>query len=181
MPITRRRTATKLLRLHPDELARIAAHAETCGLNAARFIREAALGPMPKARRHVDTDRLLRALARLGRQLEQAMRHVRSSGDAKLAEQVGNVMDGHRTLVAQVVALRAPNGLAGITTTPHITGASGRSALRRPSAAEPAAVSGDQLTIDFDLAGPRRVNATASRGAPGTRELAVDAEMREQR
>ena len=69
MPTTRR-TATKLLRLHPEELARITERAEACGLNPARFIRETALGTKPKARHHADTDRLLRSLARIGHRLE---------------------------------------------------------------------------------------------------------------
>jgi hypothetical protein len=38
MPATRRRTATKLLRLHPEELADITARAEACGLKPERFI-----------------------------------------------------------------------------------------------------------------------------------------------
>jgi hypothetical protein len=38
MPATHRRTATKLLRLHPEELADITARAEPGGLKPARFI-----------------------------------------------------------------------------------------------------------------------------------------------
>jgi hypothetical protein len=71
MPVTRRRSVTKLLRLHPDELARITARAEACGSNPARFIRETALGATPKARHHAETDQLLRCLARLGGALSE--------------------------------------------------------------------------------------------------------------
>ena len=74
MPATRRRTSTKLLRLFPEELADIAARAEACGLKPARFIREAALGQSLKARHHVETDHLLRALARIGSNLEEIVR-----------------------------------------------------------------------------------------------------------
>lgn len=109
MPASRRRTATKLLRLHPDELARITARAEACGVNPARFIRETALGAVRKARHHADTDRLLRALARLGWRLERAMRHVRSTGDAKLAELFAEIRNDHRALLAELLALRAPD------------------------------------------------------------------------
>ena len=87
MPATRRRTSTKLLRLFPEELADIAARAEACGLRPARFIREAALGQRLKARRHVETDRLLRALARIGSNLEAVARLAparRAPGLAKL-------------------------------------------------------------------------------------------------
>ena len=74
MPATRCRTTTKLLRLFPEELADIAARAEACGVKPARFIREAALGQSLKARHHVETDHLLRALARIGSNLEAVAR-----------------------------------------------------------------------------------------------------------
>jgi len=153
MPASRRRTATKLLRLHPDELARITARAEACGLNTARFIRETALGAVRKARHHADTDRLLHALARLGARLEHAMRHVRSTGDAQLAELFAEIRNDHRALLAEVLALRAPDHPA-ITVNRETPGASPnrmRSCLPRNGQGEP---STDQLTIDFHLGGP---------------------------
>ncbi|MGH7612684.1 MAG: plasmid mobilization protein [Gemmatimonadales bacterium] len=166
MPTTGRRTATKLLRLHPDELARITARAEACGLNPARFIRETALGAMPKARHHADTDRLLRALGRLGRQLEQAARRARSSGNAELADQIATALGGHGALVAEVVALRGPHRRVAITTTPQTTGAWRRCARRSPLANGRAKPLGDQLTIDFDpagVAGSARLRVAAAR------------------
>jgi len=87
MPATRRRTRTKLLRLFPEELADISARAEACGLRPARFIREAALGQSLKARHHVETDRMLRTLARIGSNLEEVARLAparRAPGLAKL-------------------------------------------------------------------------------------------------
>lgn len=153
MPASRRRTATKLLRLHPDELARITARAEACGVNPARFIRETALGAARKARHHTDTDRLLRALARLGWRLERAMRHVRSTGDAELAELFAEIRNDHRALLAEVLALRAPDHPA-ITVTRETPGASPnrmRSCLPGNGQGES---STDQLTIDFHLGGP---------------------------
>lgn len=103
MPATRRRTATKLLRLHPEELAHITARAEACGLKPARFIREAALGPMPKARHHGDTDRLLRALARIGRSLEQVARLTRTSLGAALAKHVAAGLAEQHALVKDLM------------------------------------------------------------------------------
>ena len=64
-----RRTAAKLIRFTPDELAAVHRRAHACGRTPARFIREAALGAVPKARHHEDRDRVLLALARLGGQL----------------------------------------------------------------------------------------------------------------
>src|SRR5438046_6374455 len=98
-----RRTTTKLLRLHPGELARITARAQACGQTPARFIREKALGATPKARRHVDTEPLLRALARIGTKLEQVALLAHSNGAAALAQRVSLALDDHRTLIEQVV------------------------------------------------------------------------------
>ncbi len=43
------RTAAKLIRFDPDELAAVCRRARVCGRTPARFIREAALGAIPKA------------------------------------------------------------------------------------------------------------------------------------
>jgi len=102
MPLSPRRTTTKLLRLHPEELARITARARSCGQTAARFIRETALGATPKARRHVDTEPLLRALTRIGSTLEQAAGLAQSGRGAALAERVAAALDMHLALVEQV-------------------------------------------------------------------------------
>jgi hypothetical protein len=51
MPLTPRRTTAKLLRLHPEELARIAARARVGSQTPTRFIRETALGPIPNLSR----------------------------------------------------------------------------------------------------------------------------------
>jgi hypothetical protein len=47
-----RRTAAKLVRFTPDELAAVHRRAHACGRTSARFFREAALGAIPKARHH---------------------------------------------------------------------------------------------------------------------------------
>lgn len=103
MPAIRRRTTTKLLRLHPEELADITARAELCGLKPARFIREAALGPMPKARHHVETDRLLRALARIGSNLEQVARLTRANRRAAVVKHVAAACAEQDALVKQLM------------------------------------------------------------------------------
>lgn len=63
------RTVAKLVRFSPDEIARVSERARTCGRTVARYIRETALGAVPKARHHVERDALLRELARTGRDL----------------------------------------------------------------------------------------------------------------
>jgi mobilization protein NikA len=64
------RTAAKLIRFRPDELARIWARARACGRTPARFIRETALGASVTPRREAATDPLLREVAQIGRHLE---------------------------------------------------------------------------------------------------------------
>lgn len=103
MPTTRRRTTTKLLRLHPEELARITARAEACGLKAARFIREAALGATHKARHGAETDRFLRGLAQIGRSLEQVAQAAPRSLSATLGKHVTAALHAHQALVKEVV------------------------------------------------------------------------------
>ncbi len=113
MPATRRRTATKLLRLHPEELADITARAQAYGLTPARFIREAALGPTPKTWHHRETDRLVRALARIGRNLEQVTRLARPGPSAALAKHLAAARAEHEALVRQLLR----NGGAGTSGT----------------------------------------------------------------
>jgi hypothetical protein len=98
-----RRTTTKLLRLHSEELARITARARACGQTPARFIRETALGATPKARQHLDAESVLRTLGRLGRSLEEAARLARSRGDAVLSQRLAAALERHTALVQQVV------------------------------------------------------------------------------
>ena len=103
MPATRRRTATKLLRLHPEELADITARAQDYGLTPARFIREAALGPTPQTWHHRETDRLVRALARIGRSLEEVARLTRPGLSAALAKHIATARAEHNALVRQLM------------------------------------------------------------------------------
>jgi hypothetical protein len=174
MPASRRRTATKLLRLHPDELARITARAHACGLNPARFIRETALGAVRKARHHADTDRLLHALARLGGRLERAMRHVQSAGNPDLAEQLAEIRNDHHALVAQVMALRGPERATTISPPSERPGASPPHARSRRPASRPSEPSADQLAIDFNP-GRGRIHVPSIRAASVRRVLASEA------
>lgn len=66
-----RRTAKSLVRFTPDEFAVVAERARTCGRAPARFIREAALGAIPRERRSAANSELVRQLARIGNNLNQ--------------------------------------------------------------------------------------------------------------
>ena len=111
-----RRTAAKLIRFHPDELTQIVRRAHVCGRTPARFIREAALGALPKPRHHADRDALLRELAHVGAELDQLARLVATGGSAPLPEsltaRLSIALDAHTALVRQVLNGRA-SGVAG--------------------------------------------------------------------
>src|SRR5919204_648282 len=55
-----RRTAAKLIRFHREELARITERARASARTPGRFIREAALGAVPKPQQNTERDRVLR-------------------------------------------------------------------------------------------------------------------------
>ncbi len=103
MPASRRRTATKLLRLYPEELAHITARAQAYGLTPARFIREAALGPSPKTWHHREADRVIRALARIGRSLEHVTRLTRPGLGAAVAKHLADLRAEYHALVRQLM------------------------------------------------------------------------------
>jgi hypothetical protein len=68
--MSRVRSTAKLVRFSTEEIARVRERAQSCGYTSARYIRETALGAIPKARHHADRDALLREFARIGRDLE---------------------------------------------------------------------------------------------------------------
>lgn len=101
-----RRTTAKLIRFHAQELARITAAARACGLTPARFIRETALGAIPRPRPRTAAEPLLRELAQIGRALAQLARLAQTGPTAGLAAQVRTALEGHEALIRQVVETR---------------------------------------------------------------------------
>lgn len=97
------RTAAKVIRFSPEELARITARAHACGRTPARFIRETALGAMPKARRHDDRDALLRELARIGSSLAQLLVLSRRDDTTTVSEQLAAALEAHRATLRSLV------------------------------------------------------------------------------
>jgi len=104
--MSERRTAAKLIRFHVDELARITERAHACGRTPARFIRETALGAIPKPRHHAAMDALLCELTRTGPCLHELARLAEASGLPALAERARAALDGHWTLVRKAVENR---------------------------------------------------------------------------
>jgi hypothetical protein len=107
MPLPPRRTTAKLIRLHPEELARIAERARACGRTPARFIRETALGAIPKARQHGDAESLLYTLAGIGNTLEQLASVARRGQSPALVGRIAAALDDHRALVEHLLQDRA--------------------------------------------------------------------------
>ena len=105
-----RRTATKLIRFHPDELREITECARRSGLTPARFIRETALGARPRARSQAAAGPLLRELARIGRSLDQLARGAQARQDAALAAQTGAALKRHDALVRHIVQRHCQKG-----------------------------------------------------------------------
>ncbi len=103
MPLTPRRTTTKLLRLHPEELARITARARACGQTPAHFIGETALGAIPKPRHHAATEAVLRDMARTGRCLDELARLAEATRHPALAQRARTAIDRHRAPLRQIL------------------------------------------------------------------------------
>jgi hypothetical protein len=98
-----RRTAAKLIRFHPEELTRITERARLCGRTSARFIRETALGAIPKARQHAASDAALRELARVGGHLDELTRLAQAGRYATLTERLAALVGEHQARVRQLV------------------------------------------------------------------------------
>ena len=100
------RTTTKLIRFRPEELARIAARARACGQAPASFIRDTALGAVPRARQETARAPLLLELARIGRSLDDLARVAKDTKDSGLADKLRASLEEHRTLLRQLLRER---------------------------------------------------------------------------
>ena len=110
-----RRTAAKLIRFRPDEIARVTERAHACGRTPACFIRETALGAIPRPRHDAAADPLLCELGRIGRCLDQLARRAEAGGSGALATEVRAAFERHWVLVRQLVKNRRRRtaGVAG--------------------------------------------------------------------
>jgi hypothetical protein len=108
-----RRTAAKLIRFQPEELARITERARACGQTPARFIRESALGAIPKPRHHAGADPWLCELARVGRALDQLVRLAHTVPHPVLVDQAQVALNRHWTLAQQILEGRRRPAEAG--------------------------------------------------------------------
>ncbi len=104
------RTAAKLIRFAPDELAAVSSRARACGRTPARFIREAALGAIPKARHNEERDRILLGLARLGGQLSLLAGRTNGGNQHESdGAQLAAALAEHRTVVRALIESGLPH------------------------------------------------------------------------
>lgn len=81
-----KRTEASLVRFTRHEFRAVTERARECGLPPARFIREAALGAIPKARRTPANAEVIRQLSRIGTELRQLAAGARDRADVLTAE-----------------------------------------------------------------------------------------------
>lgn len=94
------------MRFTPDEFAVVVARARTCGRAPARFIREVALGAVPRERRSAANAELLRQLARIGNNLNQLVARAHSG-----APLPGDALDQALAELLSAVRRLEPDGL----------------------------------------------------------------------
>lgn len=87
MPQVRRPHAPKV-RFSDEELAALRERARECGRPVARYVRETALGSVPKARRHAAEQELIRHLARIGNNLNQLAREANGAAQFPAEERI---------------------------------------------------------------------------------------------
>jgi hypothetical protein len=109
-----RRSVSSMVRFTPDEFALIAQRARDCGRAPARFIREAALGAVPRERRSAASAELLRQLGRIGNNLNQLAARAHSGAPlpgSALETALGELLEAVRR-----IELEAGDGASGAPT-----------------------------------------------------------------
>lgn len=89
---SKKRSEASLVRFTRDEFRAVTERARECGLPPARFIREAALGAVPKARRTPANAELIRQLARIGTELRLLAGGARDRDDPLTAEALSRAL-----------------------------------------------------------------------------------------
>jgi hypothetical protein len=102
-PTSEPRTKPTLVRWTPAEIATVTERAKACNLPVARFVRECALGGVPKAARHVDQKALLRELARSGNNLNQLAHEAHAREMLPTQEKLDAALDFHMAVLRQLV------------------------------------------------------------------------------
>src|SRR5580704_6864469 len=102
-PTSEPRTKPTLVRWTPAEIATVTERAKECNLPVARFVRECALGAVPKAAHHIDQKALLRELARSGNNLNQLAHEAHAREMLPAQEKLDAALDFHMAVLRQLV------------------------------------------------------------------------------
>ncbi len=87
-----RRTEALLVRLSPAELGTIRERAERCGRPTSTFMREVALGAVPRARPRRLEQEAVYQLGRIGNNLNQLARAANATGRIELARRIRDAL-----------------------------------------------------------------------------------------
>lgn len=101
MPQVRRPHAPKV-RFSDEELAVLRERARECGRPVARYVRESALGSIPKARRHATEQELIRHLARIGNNLNQLAREANTAGRFAVEARIEVVLEEIHAVIGRI-------------------------------------------------------------------------------
>jgi hypothetical protein len=97
-----RRTARVPIRYAATELETVRERARNCGLPVARFVREASLGAIPRARRLPFADELIHHLARIGNNLNQMAFVANATDRLPTQKALDAVLDELRTALLRI-------------------------------------------------------------------------------
>jgi hypothetical protein len=86
--MTAHRTERITVRLRPDERATLEDRARECGVPPSTFLRESALGAVPRARPGAVSREAVHHLARVGNNLNQLARHANAARRLRLAGRI---------------------------------------------------------------------------------------------
>lgn len=98
-----KRTTALLVRLSPEERRAILARAQACGKGTSTYMREVALGSIPRCRPRRLEEEAVYQLARLGNNVNQLARVANTTGQIEdsrlLAETLGELLRATRSLM----------------------------------------------------------------------------------
>jgi hypothetical protein len=83
-----------VIHFHLEELPRVTARAQARGQTPACFIRETALGAIPKAHQYAATGAALYQLARIGKHLDELTRLSQAGQHSALTERLAAIVAG---------------------------------------------------------------------------------------
>jgi mobilization protein NikA len=87
-----KRTVSSMVRFTPDEFLLVAERARACGRPPARYIREAALGSVPKAKKTAGSAELIRELSAIGNTLQELRAIARDAAGEAVAARCETVL-----------------------------------------------------------------------------------------